>query len=116
MRIGSIDTSIRSEISARRVGKSCRYLDRSEVGSEVGAVKRVFNVPTQWSRSVHRERRAEPGRPAYQRRDHQAVFCVSCRAAASLIASASARSARGAERHSFTGVRMGAPLPFSSTT
>ena len=38
------------------------------------------------------------------------------RATASLIAAASARSAHGAERHSFTGVRIGAPLPFNSTT
>jgi len=30
-RIGQIDTSIRSEISARRVGKSCRHLDGIEL-------------------------------------------------------------------------------------
>ena len=29
---------------------------------------------------------------------------------------AEGHGAHGAERHSFTGVRMGAPLPFSSTT
>ena len=36
--------------------------------------------------------------------------------AASLTASAAARSVHVAERHSFTGVRTGAPLAFSSTT